>query len=271
MLWPSRFAAGIFLALAFACAHSEENWVTPLSGSARPSVPYLRFAGAKVSGFTDTDGKSCQSFPASQLQRGVVGWTTTGDDAACTHDTQYEGLAPAILELRFTGEVPADGNFELDTFKYTVKTRGEVVARGGWVGDAFAVAGLIVEVRSAHCGLAWSMPIATEASYGPQLRAREFHGYKEIPPLFLSGCKAGDALDVRMRLWASSNRGRVDVEAFGFEPWSDFDATRLFGLVQKAPGEVSKLKVEPCRKWVGDFCNEPSLTSTEAPPDPPHR
>jgi hypothetical protein len=256
-----RPAAWILLAPVLACAHSQENWVTPVSGADRPGVPYLRFAGSKVSGFTDTDGKSCQPIPASKVHRGVLGWTSTGDDAACTHDTQYEGLAPAILELRWAGEVPADGNYEIDTFKYTVKTRGEVVARGAWVGDAFAVAGLVIEVRSPHCALSWSTPIVTEASYGPWVRGREFHGYREIPALFLSGCRAGDALDVRMRLWANTNRGRIDVEAFGFEPWSDEDATRLFGLVQKAPGDVSRLKLQPCQKWVGDFCNEPALTS----------
>lgn len=257
MAVSARLSLVLLVASSLACAHAQDTWITPVHDADRPRVPYLGFAGSKVTGFTDTDGKSCQ--PVREVSSGLIGWTTIGDEAACSHDTQFEGMGPAVLELRWTGDVPADGNYELDTFKYTVKTLGAVVVRGSWNGDAIAVASLIVEVRSPHCSLSWSTPLAAEASSGPWMRAREFHGYKEIPPLFLTGCRAGEMLDVRVRLFAKTNRGRIDVESFGFEPWSDQDARRLFGLVRKAEGEVSKLKLGPCHHFIGDFCNEPNF------------
>jgi hypothetical protein len=114
-----------------------------------------------------------------------------------------------------------------------VKTLGAVVCRGGWTVEAMAFATLVVEARSAHCSANWSTPLAKTMSFGPETRATPFDGYKDIPPLLLEECRAGDVLEVRLRLEADTNRGRIDVDSFGFEIMSDLDGRRLFGLMRK--------------------------------------
>jgi len=257
-LHPPRLLV-IALACGAACSHAQDTWIHAEQGADRPDVPYLAFAGSRVTAFTGADGKSCPVVSEHRVTRGLIGWISYDNDPACSHDTQYEGNGTAVLELRWTGSVPTTGNYELDTFGYTVKTSGEVVVRGAWASESFAIARLVVEIRSPHCSLAWSTPLAAESSYGPESRVAPFYAYQEIPPLFLTDCREGDTLDVRTQLVANTNRGRIDVEAFGFKAYSDWDAQHLFGLVLKAEGEGPKYKLGPCTHWKGDYCAEPSL------------
>jgi hypothetical protein len=235
---------GCLAACTATCSHrSDITWLQPKQDEDRPKIPYLTFMGSNIVGFTDADGRSCRPFAGHQAARGMLGWKSDGGDAACSHDTQYEGVGTATLELRWNGRIPSDGAYELNTFGYTVMTRGEVVCRGGWTLEAMAVANLVVEASSPHCSLFWSTPLATAMSFGPETRATPFTGYKEIPPLQLGNCKAGEVLDVRTRLIADANRGRIDVDSFGFQLMSDLDARQLFGLVLK--DEVAQAKPGP--------------------------
>jgi hypothetical protein len=51
------------------------------------------------------------------------------------------------------------------------------------------------------------------------------------------------------------NRGRVDVEAFGFSVPVASEADHIFGLFPLKP-ETEVEKDHKCTQWVGAFCNE---------------
>ena len=61
-------------------------------------------------------------------------------------------------------------------------------------------------------------------------RQAEFSGWSEIPDTHLAGCKAGDPLEVRLRLAGDSNRGRIEVDAFGFSAVAADELNRIFGV-----------------------------------------
>jgi hypothetical protein len=239
-----RVSGGFAAACAIACSHGQGRWIQPLQDAHRPKALYLDFAGTNASGFVNPDGKACPPSKGTHASWSMLGWKSDDRELpACTHDTLYDGQQPAALELSWSGQVPGDGDYELNTFGYTVSTTGQVVCRGTWHADTHAAASLVIEANSAHCSQSWSLPLAAVSSFGPESRAVPFYGYKEIPPLLLPGCKAGEALRVRARLVGEVNRGRVDVDSFGFFPGSYSDAHQLFGLVlRNAPPLGGTLK-----------------------------
>jgi hypothetical protein len=247
-----------FAALALACVQ-QNKWVKPVPEKDRPPALYLAFAGAKSTGFTAPDGRPCKSFASQPAGNGILGWDSQDkSETACSHDTLHEGVGKAVLELRWAGQLPKDGNYEVNTFGYTMRTLGEVACRGGVnAADTFAVATLVVEVRSAHCALTWSTPVASAFAYGPWTRTMPFYGYQEIPPLQVDDCKGGDTLDVRARLEAAANRGRVDVDAFGFTTGSYSDALKLVGLVEKSQRLPDERKLAKCTRWASELCAVP--------------
>ena len=257
---------GFLVCFAMGCAGSDVKWVKPEQDDVRPNAHYLTFVGLNAVGFTAPDGKSCQDHALRPRGHGMLGWEAAEKgDPACTHDTLYEGVAVAALELHWRGRIPRDGSYELNTFGYTLHATGEVIVRGSWNLDTFAVTSLVVEMKSEHCSMEWSTPVASAVARGPWLRKTPFYGYQEIPPLQMDDCKGGDILEVTARLAANANRGRIDIDSFGFIAGSDSDARQLVALVPKA----ERLSVEQkeaaqegkstrvCFQWTGGFCATP--------------
>jgi hypothetical protein len=251
---------------SIACSGGDVKWIKPMQDDVRPSAHYLTFTGASAFGFTAPDGKSCQLHALRPQGQGMIGWDAADkEDAACTHDTLYEGVAIASLELHWRGRIPRDGSYELNTFGYTLHTTGEVIVRGSWNLDTWAITNLVIEMKSDHCSLEWSTTVASAVARGPWLRKQPFYGYQEIPPLQMDDCKGGDTLEVTARLEANANRGRIDVDSFGFIAGSESDARQLVALVPKSERLTPEQKaaaagqpVRRCFQWTGGFCATPS-------------
>ena len=126
--------------------------------------------------------------------------------------------------------IPADGAWELIGGGFAVGAWGRVQARGSYYGDFVARARVVLEATSPHCRAEWSADLAKAAVTGVYARARDFTGWTEIPDLRLDGCKAGEPIDVRVRLVADSNRGRIEVDAFGFSTLNNDELNRIFGV-----------------------------------------
>jgi hypothetical protein len=251
---------GLLSCFAAGCAGNvDTKWVKPLQDENRPVIHYLTFAGANAIGFTAPDGKSCQVHALRPKGHGMFGWQADdSDDPACTHDTLYEGVNVAALELHWRGRIPRDGSYELNTFGYTLHTTGAVIVRGSWNLDTWSVTNLVVEMKSDHCSMEWSTPVASAVARGPWMRKTPFYGYQEIPPLQMDDCKAGDMLEVTARLAAESNRGRIDIDSFGFFAASDSDAQQLLALIPKAERLPADHKdTAACAHWTGQFCATP--------------
>jgi hypothetical protein len=244
------------IASSLACS-SAGKWVQPLQDEKRPLVHYLTFTGMNATGFTAPDGSSCQAHALNPQGHGMLGWEAKDNsDPACSHDTNYEGVSVAALEMHWRGKIPRDGSYELNTFGYTVHTTGEVVVRGSWNLDTWAVTNLTIEMKSDHCSMEWSKPVASATARGPWMRKTPFYGYQEIPPLQMDDCKAGDILEVTARLAADVNRGRVDVDSFGFLTGSASDAKELVALVPKSERLPPQHKeATACASWTGAFCS----------------
>jgi hypothetical protein len=236
--------------LALACAEKRAAPVRFLDAK-RDGVQFLSYKSATSSSFVDPKGKPCESAGS------MLGWESppNASDPICTHDTLYDGLNPATLEMRWTGTVPKDGAYELDTFGAGLEVGGTVVTRGSWFGDSFSTAKLVVEVRSPHCSVSWSMPIASAFAQGPFTRAAPFASTQTIPPLSLPDCKAGDALDVRAMLVGHANRGHIDIESFGFPAARGPEADRIFGVLPLKDADAVS-KDHKCTTWQGNFCVE---------------
>lgn len=193
-------------------------------------VSFLPYASSAVERFAAPDGNPCAVYPG-HVKENLIGWAApTAADAACSHDTFYDGLQPAVLELRWRSLVPADGTFDLVTLGYAVGAWGRVVTRSSHYGDYFARAEVVIDAQSAHCSTSWSKALAVAKATGPIERVAVFSGWIEIPDLVVADCRKDDPLDVRVRFVGESNRGRVDVDWFGFSAVNDDDANRIFGL-----------------------------------------
>jgi hypothetical protein len=243
---PVRLALLALLAAACAAHPKGPRFVRVRSDE----IAYLQFNASNAVSFVDSRGRPCQVDGGSG---GLLGWhaaSSNDDDFACTHDTLPQGNGAAALELSFRGVVPRDGTYELDTLGYSLEMDGRVVSRGSWSKDSNATARLLVEARSAHCSRTWDAPIAASFVTGPQMRAAPFAGTQSIPPLALKDCKAGDVLDVRAVLVGETNRGRIDVDTFGFRGAA---SDRVFAIVLLKEAQPLAPDAK-CAQWIGNTC-----------------
>jgi hypothetical protein len=222
-------SAIVLLALLLCCANQRRVYVSPHGERDLSSVSFLVFVSSNVDGFFDAVGRPCTPFPG-RVHDSFAGWWSNNDGPACIHRTSDAGLQPAALELRWQGSVPADGSYDVLSGGYAVGTWGYVIARGSYYGDFWSWARVTVNVRSANCNGSWSLDLAKAAITGVETRAADFSGWVEIPDIRVSGCKAGDTLEVRVQLVGQSNRGDIAVDVFGFWAASDDDLNRMFGI-----------------------------------------
>jgi hypothetical protein len=211
------------------CAHPRPMQVRPSIRDER-GVSLLAYASSAAERFAAPDGAPCAGY-GGHVKDNLIGWEAPNpDDAACSHDTFYDGIRPAVLELRWQVEVPADGNYDVVVLGYAVGAWGRVVCRGSHHGDYFAKAEVVIDATSAHCKASWAKQLAQAKVVGPSDRQTNFSGYVELPDLAMSDCRAHEPLEVRVRLVGESNRGRVDVDWFGFSAVSDGEVDHIFGL-----------------------------------------
>jgi len=226
-----KIAALVALAAALcACAQRPRRVrVRSADRDVSGAIP-LSFASSTVDRFSDPEGKPCAAF-TGRVHDNLLGWEgPNAEDAACTHDTLYEGTRPGTLEIHWRTELPRDGSYHLMTLGYSVGAWGRVVSRGSYYGDYFARATVVVEARSPHCQATWSTDLARAQVTGPQDRIAPFSGWLEIPDMPIHGCKAHEPIDVRLRLLGEANRGRIDVDWFGFSAIADEEVNRIFGV-----------------------------------------
>ena len=221
-------------ALLLSCLPPRRVPIRPRARDDR-GVTFLAFTSSTVERFSDAEGKPCPRFEG-RVRDNLLGWQADTEDPVCTHDTLYEGLNPGALEMHWRSTLPADGSHEVISLGYSVGALGRVVSRGSYYGDYWAQARVVIEVRSPHCAASWSKDLALAKVAGPDWRVAEFSGYVELPDLLLHGCKAQDPLDVRLRLVGESNRGKIEVDWFGFSAAADDEVNRIFGVRPKPEG-----------------------------------
>ena len=219
----------VLLVLAIGCGPKTVR-IRPPTARDLSNVVFIPYSSSAVESFFDKDGRVCARFDG-QVRDYFAGWQSHEQgEPACDHDTFDDGLHAATLELRWHGAIPADGAWELIGGGFAVGAWGRVQARGSYYGDFVARARVVLEATSPHCRAEWSADLAKAAVTGVYARARDFTGWTEIPDLRLGGCKAGEPLDVRVRLLADSNRGRIEVDAFGFSTLNNDELNRIFGV-----------------------------------------
>src|SRR4051812_16537574 len=220
----------VILALLAGCAETARRVrVRPVARDEKGVSP-LPYDASVAERFVTPDGAPCLGY-GGHVKDNLIGWEAPNpDDSACSHDTLYDGLKPAVLELRWRTEVPADGNYDLVALGYSVGAWGRVVSRGSHYGDYFAKAEVIIDARSAHCTAMWAKQLALAQVTGPADRQANFSRYLQLPDLQVTNCRAHEPLEVRLRLVGEANRGRVDVDWFGFSAVSDGEVNHIFGL-----------------------------------------
>ncbi|HEY2029992.1 MAG TPA: hypothetical protein VGH20_12380 [Myxococcales bacterium] len=242
--------------LATACASSGARG-HPFNVHEQQEAFYLPFDRPSVTGFYGMDGKPCVA-----AKSGVL-WEAEQTDATCSHDTLYDGIHDAELMLRWKGVIPKDGDFEIETFDNGLRVWVDVASRGGWNSDSSADVTVVLEARSEHCSLTWMDSVAHVASFGPEVRDRHYGGFREVPTLRLVSCKAGDPLEVRVGLVAKANRGRIEVDSFGFRAGNAYDASRVVGLVARKPGEGVSAMQTTCSRVEGGICTHTEIIQTD--------
>jgi hypothetical protein len=253
-----RLRVELALAFALLSCTAATNGITNPEYKEKDAATWLSFADSRATSFTAADGRACAPVGGKFT---VLGWESDHSEPACSHDTHYEGVTTATLELAWKGTIPRDGDFDLDTFDNGLQVWLDVVARGTWVGDSLASARVLVEGRADHCGLTWTDPIAHVATFGREIREAPYGGYRQVPPLRLFNCKGGEAVDVHVVLVADVTRGRVDVDSFGFRAASPYEADHVFGLVYREPGAPIITQAQPCSDWDGKFCTHTVLVN----------
>jgi len=232
-----RRRALAMLALCAACAPTQRRMQVRPDVRDERGVSFLPFASSQAERFAAPDGAPCTGY-GGHVKDNLIGWQApTPEDSACSHDSLYDGVKPGVLELRWRSEVPADGNYQLVTLGYAVGAWGRVVSRGSHYGDYFAKAQVTIEARSAHCAATWAKQLALAQVTGPSDRQANFSGFVDIPDLAVSGCRAHEPIDVWLRFVGEANRGRVDVDWFGFSASNDGEVHRIFGL-RARPGQA---------------------------------
>jgi len=227
--------AALLLLVLLACAKQKRIKLRPDSALNERGVTFMPFVASQVERFVAPDDRPCERVDGRPREN-FVGWQSPSEDPACIHDTLYEGLRPGVLEFQWRSEIPQDGNYDLVTLEYSVGAWGRVVSRGSYYGDYFAKAQLMVNAKAPHCGGSWSLDLAKAAVTGPWSRVAGFSGWVTIPDLVVAGCKAHETMQVTLRLQGESNRGKVEVDWFGFSAIKQEDVNRIFGLrLRQAP------------------------------------
>jgi hypothetical protein len=223
-----RLVAAVAATL-LACAPQRLLGVRPPKTPDLSGWILLSWVGAAARGFYDARGRSCPALGPG-VTDGFLGWWPEDDAEACWHDTADTKVRPGVLELRWRGRVPADGDYEVSSAGYAVRAFGTVLARGSYVGHFWAGADVAVEVASPHCRGAWATELVTARVALPMHREGSFGGWSELPAVPLADCRAGDEVEVRVQLVARANHGQVAVDSFGFSVASDRELGRMFGL-----------------------------------------
>jgi hypothetical protein len=216
-----------------ACATTARR--VPVRPAARDDkgVSFLPFASSRVERFSDQEGRPCPAF-GGRVRNNVLGWESGNeDDPACTHDSLSEGTRAGLLEMHWRSELPEDGSYDLITLGYSVGAWGRVLTRGSYYGDYYARASVVIEASSPHCVATWSSDLAIAKVSGREDRGAAFSGWLEIPDIAIAGCKAHEPIEVRLRLVGDVNRGKVDVDWFGFSAVEDNEVNRIFGIRPK--------------------------------------
>jgi len=212
-----------------ACATARRVPIRPAARDDR-GVSFLPFASSRVERFSDQEGQPCPAFEG-RVRNNLLGWESGDpDDPACTHDTLHEGIRAGVLEMRWRSELPQDGSYDLVTLGYSVGAWGRVTSRGSYYGDYYARASVVVEASSPSCAARWSSDLALAQVTGLQDRVAAFSGWLEIPDIGIAGCKAHEPIEVKLRLVGDVNRGKVDVDWFGFSALEDDEVNRIFGI-----------------------------------------
>ncbi len=233
----------LVLAATLACA-PQRVALRPVRSLEGPDVTLLRFASSEATGFRATRHGACPPF-GGRVKEEIAGWQSPTDDPACVHDSVRDGQRPGTLGLRFRAEIPRDGDFELVQAGFALGAVGGVVARGSYIGNSVARADVEVEARTTSCSARWSKQLALAALTGPYERGASFSGWFHVSELPLRGCRAGEPLELDVRLVALATRGRVAVDLFGFSASSDADLDRMFGLRPIAEGPPSAPPTAP--------------------------
>lgn len=228
----ARIAALALLATSAGCFNQKRIRTHPVEERDLGGVVFLPWASSEVDSFFDGEGKPCAPFDG-RIRDSFAGWQSSDDQSVCEHDTFQDTVRPAKLELRWHGTVPADGSFLVLTGGYSVGAWGRVLVRGSYYGDYYSTARVVLEVTSPHCRAEWSSQLALAKLTGEFLRGAEFTGWVSIPDTRIEHCVKGDPLDVRLRLLGDSNRGKIEVDAFGFSTQGS-GLNRMFG-VRPAP------------------------------------
>jgi hypothetical protein len=225
------------LLLLVGCSHKLIR-IRPPTERDLTGVVFLPYSSSSVESFFDKDGKLCPRYDGT-VKQGFAGWQNDSGDPACDHDTFEDGLHPARLELSWSGQVPEDGAYDLLASGYAIGAWGRVQARGSYYGDFFAWARLEVEAKSPSCHAEWSLILGKAGVTGNWARMRDFTGWNEVPDLKLAGCKAGDPLVVRVTINSDVNRGRIEIDAFGFSVVSAGELNRIFGIRRGSSGAAA--------------------------------
>lgn len=230
--WP------LLAPLLFGCAQTRH--VTPQRPERSldaPDILRLRYVSSGASGFVTGEGGACTAIPA-EVKDGLFGWQPPGSGAACLHDTLDHGLDPASLTVRWVAVIPKDGDYEVVQGIFGLGAWGKVAVRSSFWGDYFASASVAIEARTPSCHGSWTQLLAAAEATGGWVRTQAFEGGIEVGEVVLSGCRAGEQVQLELRLVGESNRGSVSVDWFGFSAYTANDADSLFGLRARAPGSA---------------------------------
>lgn len=211
----ARAALALAAALGAGCAAVDRRIDLPDRPPLPPGATALAYAGGTATGLFRPDGRPCQR-PLPEPRRGVVGWQPAkGEDLACARDTLDHRGPPPALELAFRAVVPEDGDLDLLARGTTLDAWGRALARGGPYGEFAARTWFEYTATAPSCRAVHLKDLAKAVVTGPWDREALFSGWIVLPDLVLTGCRAGEVLEVRLRLLGEVNRGRVDVETFG--------------------------------------------------------
>lgn len=222
-----RIPIGALLLLA-ACAAPA---VRPPAAdrSLDPATARLRFERLGSRHFASRSGTPCSAIQAPPAA-GHLGWMSENDDPACLYDTVDARVEPGWLELVFAGTVPADGDHRLVQSRIRLTAAGRVQARSSAFCEYHASARAELLATSPSCQGRWSGLLGRAQVSGGSERGQSFAGSVVLGEVALRGCRAGERVELRVRLLAESNRGSVDVDWFGFTLAEAAEADAIFGL-----------------------------------------
>lgn len=194
-----------------------------------PAVARLRFEGLGSRHFADPSGAPCSRVRVSPAAS-HLGWMSESEDPACRYDTVDAKAEPGWLELAFSATVPDDGDYRLVQSRVRLTAAGRVEARSSAFCDYHASARAEVSAAAPSCQARWRGLLGRAQVSGGSERGQSFAGSVVLGEVALRGCRAGERLELRVRLLAESNRGSVDVDWFGFTLAEAGEAHAIFGL-----------------------------------------